>query len=247
MDECIPLPPGDISPSYYDDDCGPGEIRKEIYEQFLMEKGYPDDHLAPDTTSSIADDLIPDEDSIADVLESTDPSIYTQELVTAYIFAKNAGMTTMETIDDAMLYESMTREQFAKIASAYALHVLDIKPDMSRSTVCSAYSDIADRGDLTYWMQVSCMLNIMGQKSDGKTPDNTFRPEEIVTRSQYLTVLSRMLFGDAYNSKNIDDDLWYAGHMQAMRDRGYVQDISNPFAPELRGYAFLILYRTVTK
>lgn len=104
MDECIPLPPGDISPSYYDDDCGPGEIRQEIYEQFLMEKGYPDDHLAPDTTSSIADDLIPDEDSIADVLENTDPSVYAQELITAYIFAKNAGMTTMDTIDEAMLY-----------------------------------------------------------------------------------------------------------------------------------------------
>lgn len=121
-DVCLPIPPGDESNSYYDAKCQP-----------LIT------HQAPETK-----DYKPDPIKVQELLKQFGDK-YSQELIEAYLFAKNVGMTSIADITSAMIYDPMPREQFAKIASQYAINVLDKQPDMSKIEVCAQFGDIANR------------------------------------------------------------------------------------------------------
>lgn len=49
-------------------------------------------------------------------------------------------------------------------------------------------------------MQTACELEIMGLHSDGKTPLSLFRPNDLVPRAEFATVLSRMKRGNQYDN-----------------------------------------------
>jgi len=66
-----------------------------------------------------------------------------------------------------------------------------------------------------------------------------FNPNGMVTRAEFGTVFSRALFGDIYNGSNP----YYKDHLQALKDAGIMNDISNPNAREIRGYVMLMMKR----
>lgn len=68
---------------------------------------------------------------------------------------------------------------------------------------------------------------------------SAFNPEDLVTRAQFGTVLSRALYGDAYN----DGEPYYANHLQALKEAKIMNDISSPSASEIRGYVMLMMMR----
>ena len=49
-------------------------------------------------------------------------------------------------------------------------------------------------------MQTACELEIMGLHSDGKKPLSLFRPNDLVSRAEFATVLSRMKRGNQYDN-----------------------------------------------
>jgi hypothetical protein len=79
----------------------------------------------------------------------------------------------------------------------------------------------------------ACQLGLMGV---GIT---AFNPNGVVTRAQFGTVLDRVLNGDA----NDGSDPYYADHLSALKDAGIMTNISNPNAPEVRGYVMLMMQR----
>jgi hypothetical protein len=88
------------------------------------------------------------------------------------------------------------RKFAAKMASEFALKVLGRTPDQSRT--CE-FSDIKKEiPELQYYMKLSCRLGIMGLDYYGN-PDDTFNPNYVVTRDQFVTILSRTLFGNEFN------------------------------------------------
>jgi hypothetical protein len=88
------------------------------------------------------------------------------------------------------------RKFAAKMASEFAIKVIGLTPDESKT--CE-FSDIdKESPELQYYMRLSCKLGIMGLDYYGD-PDIVFNPNYVVTRDQFVTILSRILFRDEYN------------------------------------------------
>jgi hypothetical protein len=159
---------------------------------------------------------------------------YSQELQDAYDWAYSKGVTTMSTIDNANMYGKITRAEMAKMLSVYAMEVLGMKPDTSK--VCN-FTDIASvKGDLHDYIITSCQLGLMGQ---GIT---SFRPYDLIPRSEFGTALSRTLWGDKYNTTETP---YYAKHLNALKAAGIMTQIENAESRlEIRGYVMLMLMRS---
>ena len=69
----------------------------------------------------------------------------------------------------------------------------------------------------------------MGLKSDG-TPDTVFNPGDELTRAQFGTVLSRMIWGNLHNGYAP----YYQAHLQALKTAGVMFDITDPYMKEVR-------------
>ena len=115
---------------------------------------------------------------------------YSQELQDAYKWAHEKGVTTMDSIDNANMYGAITRAEMAKMLSVYAKEVLG--KTLNTSAACT-FTDIASlkNSDLHDYVIESCQLGIMGQNM----PRNEFRPYDTISRAEFGTALSRVLWG----------------------------------------------------
>jgi len=82
----------------------------------------------------------------------------------------------------------------------------------------------------------------MGRESDGKKTKKNFKPNDFVSRAEFGTVLSRLIFDGKYNTS--DHIHWYDKHLQAMQAIAIINDINKPTVKELRGYILLMLQRS---
>lgn len=82
--------------------------------------------------------------------------------------------------------------------SEYA--VKELKKVPNTGTNCS-FSDITTQSqELQSYSKTACQLGLMGLKSDG-TPNTTFNPTAEVTRAEFGTTLSRLLYGSTNNEQ----------------------------------------------
>lgn len=103
----------------------------------------------------------------------------------------------MPTVQKANLTGSLLRKHAAKMISQFALNVLEKKEN--DLFVCS-FSDMSTESpEMQYNARLACKLGLMGLKSDG-TPDTKFNPNGEVTRAQFGTMLSRLLYNSTYNT-----------------------------------------------
>jgi hypothetical protein len=124
----------------------------------------------------------------------------------------------------------------AKMMVMYAKEVLGKTADVS--VECS-FSDVANQSaELQSFINEACQMGLMGVNNDG-TPASTFNPNGVVTRAQFGTVLSRAIWGDENNG----GEPYYANHLAALKDSEIMNNISNPSAPEIRGYVMLMMKR----
>ena len=66
-----------------------------------------------------------------------------------------------------------------------------------------------------------------------------FRPFDLVTRAEFGTALSRMLYGTA-DGEGAD---WYSTHLAKLMDEKIITN-DNPQLKELRGYVMIMLMRS---
>ena len=158
---------------------------------------------------------------------------YSQELQDAYDWAYSKGVTTMSPIDNANMYGAITRSEMAKMLSVYATEVLGMTPN---TAAACTFSDIASvKGDLHDYIIESCELGIMGQ---GIT---AFRPYDTISRAEFGTALSRVLWGSQYEGGTP----YYAKHLDALKAAGIMTQIANAESTkEIRGYVMLMLMRS---
>lgn len=130
---------------------------------------------------------------------------YTRELNNAYNFAFKNGITTMKTIEQANMNWGLNRIAMAKMLSQYAINVLKKAPDTSKQ--CS-FSDVTMQMDSNYgnWVTSACQLWIMWVWI------TKFRPNDDVTREEFWTALSRMLFWIADWK-----DVYYSTHLAKLK------------------------------
>lgn len=144
---------------------------------------------------------------------------YSEEQQKAYLYAYLKWITTQcPTTLDGYLY----RDHFAKMISVYAMEVVWKVPQYGKSW-CDLFTDIADDNkELQDYMKLSCELQLMWLNEDWVTPKTYFDPHSIVTRAEFGTVFSRLIFGDTYNVKNWPEVrhiewYWYKKHLAALK------------------------------
>lgn len=132
------------------------------------------------------------------------------------------------------MYDGLTRAELGKMMSEWA-QAMDEDLEADASLDCS-FSDLAPiaGSDLEAYAVLACQLGLMGVGTNG-----IFNPNGVVDRATFGTVLSRVIRGDKYNNGNP----WYANHLSALNAAGVMTNISNPLAPEIRGYAMLMMQR----
>jgi hypothetical protein len=81
----------------------------------------------------------------------------------------------------------------------------------------------------------------MGLKSNGE-PSTIFNPNDFVTRAQFWTMLSRLLYGNTYNASVIWND-YYTPHLKALQKAGIMKYINVPSNLELRWYVMIMMER----
>ena len=162
---------------------------------------------------------------------------YSDELQEAYAYAYTNGITTMNTIDSADMYGSLTRVAMAKMIANYATTVLWLEPDTSAS--CT-FTDVTAALDAQYdnWVTKACQLGLMGQNI------TAFRPNDLVTRAEFGTTLSRALNHDSDDLEAMNAaNPYYKDHLNFLKSEGIMNQIDNPSMTEVRGYVMLMMMR----
>ena len=210
-DKC---PGWDFSDSYYDWKCGSSTI---------------DTHSSA-TTEKTESPYQKWEELKYDTLKYNPK--YSDEMNQAYQYAYYYGITTKESIKSADVDWKLTRVAMAKMLSQYAINVLWMKPD---NTVTKKFSDVSNKLDADYdnWVTLAYQLWIMWINM----PDNKFRPNDSVTRAEFVTALSRM----KYWTKD-GRDVYYSTHMNLLKDL-WVITVTDPTLNETRWYVMLMLMR----
>ena len=157
---------------------------------------------------------------------------YNVEFHNAYNFAFKNGITTMPNIQAADMNSPLTRIAMAKMLSQYAINVLKKTPDTTKTI---SFPDVSAELDAEYnnGVTLAYQLWIMWVNIEN------FRPDDLVTRAEFVTALSRMLFGLADG-----ENLYYETHMQKLLDENIIT-VDNPNMHELRGYVMIMLMRSV--
>ena len=158
-------------------------------------------------------------------------SDYSLEENEAYQFAYNNWITTMPSVVKANMNGPLNRISMAKMLSNYAINILWKKPS---NLVVPKFSDVTQELDDDYWgaVSLSYQLWIMWINI------NKFRPFDVVTRWEFATALSRMLFGISDG-----ETLYYEPHIKKLFEEKIIS-ITNPNLKELRWYVMIMLMRS---
>ena len=165
---------------------------------------------------------------------------YTQEFQEAYEFAKEKGITTMPTIQKADMDGKLTRIAMAKMLSQYAMNVLWQKP---ANVVTPKFKDVTDKENSDYddGVTLAYQLWIMWQNM----PDNKFRPNDEVTRAEFATALSRMIYNTSDGEYKATPK-YYIHHMDKLVKEWIITN-DNPNMKELGWYAMIMMMRSAGK
>ena len=158
---------------------------------------------------------------------------YTREMNNAYQFTYKNWITTSNSIDKAKMNEPLTRIAMAKILSNYAINILWKKPDPSLWTV--KFDDVTEKQNADYDNAVTLayQLWIMGQN----IKNNKFRPNDEVTRAEFATAFSRLLYSTS------DWNPYYTNHLRILKQKWIITN-DNPNIKEKRWYVMVMLMRT---
>ena len=156
---------------------------------------------------------------------------YSLEENEAYQFAYNNWITTMPSVVKANMNGPLNRIAMAKMLSNYAINVLWKKPS---NLVVPKFSDVTQELEDDYWgaVSLSYQLWIMWINI------NNFRPFDVVTRWEFATALSRMLFWIADG-----EVLYYEPHIKKLFEEKIIS-ITDPKMKELRWYVMIMLMRS---
>ena len=162
---------------------------------------------------------------------------WNNELQTAYEFAYENKITTMDSIEKADMEWNLTRIEMAKMLSKYATNVLWKKP---ANKVIPKFSDITEELDAEYdyWVSLAYQLWIMWINM----PDDKFRPFDLVTRAEFVTALSRMRYWTS-DGEYVWTTKFYKNHMELL-NKLWIISITDPDMEELRWYVMLMLMRS---
>jgi hypothetical protein len=119
----------------------------------------------------------------------------------------------------------------------YMINVLHKKPILNKDI---SYPDVdGSLWDLEAYIKLAYQYQIMWIHWNWQ-PLEEFAPNRIVTRKEFATVFSRILFWDRFN---IDGPEYWTNHIDALKEISVLKD-GNPALQEVRGRVMLMMYRS---
>ena len=175
--------------------------------------------------------------SPSDLPSSAGQVSFTKEQKDAYTFAKENWITTKDTIQSAQMDGKLTRIAMAKMLSQYAINVLWQTPDTSKTV---KFKDVTSKKDADYdnWVTLAYQLWIMWQNM----PNNKFRPNDEVTRGEFATALSRLLY-QTTDGEYKSTPKYYIHHMEKLV-KEWIITKDDPKMKERRWYVMIMLMRS---
>ena len=162
------------------------------------------------------------------------------EWVDAYKWAKWLWMVSAPTIEKANLDELITREQLAKMMVIYMSKVLWKRPVTNKTVKYQDVSPETRWGEMANYIQLAYQYQIMWIHFNG-VPLKYFNPSWKVSRAEFATVLSRVLFWDTYNQ---DWSKYYEKHIKVLAELGILNN-TDPTIQEHRWWIILMLKRSL--
>jgi large repetitive protein len=172
------------------------------------------------------------------------------ELEKAYCFARKNDITTINTLLNANATWSLIRKDLAKMMVNFSRNVLWTVQNTTTSQCKNNYNDVSRVSkELRTYIELACSMNIMWLEADWRTPLSSFRPSDYVTRAEFATVLSRVLYGNTYDVWLWSDYVWYEKHLSKLNTEWFINNITEgrPLYIEKRWYTWIILERVSKK
>ena len=199
-------------------------------------------------TSTVEEPVIQEEDdhtSAKDTWETvknveSHPTV-TEEVLTAYQWSYKNEVTTLAPVERAMPEGYVYRWHMAKMVVNYALNVLWWELPEETPEECSRSDDASDweSNEIKNYARMSCELGIMWIEMDN------FEPTRYVTRAQFGTILSRLLWWDTYNQEQSQTTKYYERHLNTLKEKWIITQIENPEERiELREWVWVMLRRS---
>ena len=170
---------------------------------------------------------------------SIEGSYYSKEENNAYLWACQNWLISEKNIMDVDWEGALTRWVLAKYLSIYAQDLLWKKKVTSE---IPHYPDVdSELWELVNYINDVYQLHIMGVKN-GSVQTMWFRPNDGVTKWEFATVFSRMLFGSKYDNNSSE---YFLGHFNKLFSLGIIKDMENPYSGVSNGEALVMLYRSL--
>jgi len=172
---------------------------------------------------------------------SIEGSTHSQEVNEAYVWACQKWIIESNTVQGAKLWEFLNRAEMAKIVTIFELLELEAVPNMNKD--CSAFADSMSwySKQMKNYMITSCQLERMWINTADYTPITDFMPRKYVSRAEFWTILSRILWWESYEALN-NSRYYYIEHLNRLKVRWIMTNI-DPTLVERRSYAILMIYR----
>ena len=129
----------------------------------------------------------------------------------------------------------------AKMVVNYAINVLWRELPKQTPEQCYWWDDEEawESEEMKEYAKKACALWIMGIDMEN------FEPMRYVTRSQFWTILSRILWWEHYNVHHTKDSPYYVQHLNALKKSWIMTQIDNPEERiELREWVWVMLMRS---
>ena len=166
---------------------------------------------------------------------------WSEEEKAAYLYACENDITTIRDINEARLRDFLNRAEMAKMVSVFATKELWMKPNTSKDCSNFAESIAHYSQEMKDYMVMSCQLEIMWIHTTNYKAIPDFMPSKRVSRAEFGTILSRVLWWNKYEWTN---ENYYINHLNALKENNIITNI-NPNITEYRAWVFLMLYRAV--
>jgi hypothetical protein len=166
------------------------------------------------------------------------------EVLSVYEWARKYNITTMDSIKKANPEGYLRRWHLAKMVVNYMVNVLWRKvPDVTYQ--CANWKDNPsewESDEIRDYATKACALWIMWTNMWNK-----FKPNDIVTRAEFGTVVSRLLWWNKYNiDRPTDKNPFYKDHLNMLKSKWIMTQIDNPILrKELRERVWVVFRRIV--
>ena len=173
--------------------------------------------------------------------------LYWKEVVDAYEWAYKNWLTTIGNIQEADPDGYLLRWHMAKMVVNFMMNVLKIKWPTVIPDHCKNWNDdpaIWESDEIKWYATISCALWIMWIDM----VNNEFLPNDIVSRAEFWTIVSRILWWDKFNVVHTPLTPFYKFHLNQLKIIDIMTKINKPLTvKELRKRVWLVFKRVSEK